>query len=226
MKTIKFILMLIAGLTFTFSSCNDDDDKQEQEQFSGLSSPYLICATRNPGGVGFDFEYHGEKGGANNLDELTVEDFTYDVMIRTIKGEKPDGSLGGMPHIALADNAEAVNYSAIDETMTGYTKFQGLIKAGLAAFSFSKDDAGFNLSGLETGNTGKPLMSAINAQYQKLVIGDKWKAPAKNDTEGDEPIFIIKTSEGKWAKLIVTDFPADPAPTATGYISMEWELIE
>ena len=38
----------------------DNDLKPNEEEFGSLESPYLICAGRNPGGVGFDFEYNNE----------------------------------------------------------------------------------------------------------------------------------------------------------------------
>ena len=230
MKKLNFAILLFVSISFVFfSSCEKDDDtnnnNNNQEQFKSLISPYLICASRNPGGIGFDFEYKGKTGGANNLDSLSVSNFEYDLMIKTIKAEKPDGTLGGMPYIALAVNAEAVNYSAVDTTCKGYTAFQNVTKSNLKDFTFESDDTGFDLSNLTTGNTGKPLMSEVNKEYKKLVIGDKWKAAAKNDIADDELVWIIKTAEGRWIKLIVTDFPADPAPTATGYVALEWNFV-
>ncbi len=230
MDTFKYLLIILTCLFFTFTSCEEDDDNNNQndnqEQFQSLYSPYLICGSKNPGGVGFDFEYNGETGGANNLDSLTVSDFTYDIKIRTIKVEKPDGNPGGMPYIALAASAEAINYSAVDTTCKGYTAYQNLTNGDLQTISFESDDTGFDLSGLTTGTTGYPLMSEVQAEYQKLVIGDKWKNPAMNDIAGDEPVWIIKTIEGRLVKLIVTDFPADPAPTATGYVALEWDFVD
>ncbi|PIE88628.1 MAG: hypothetical protein CSA04_00885, partial [Bacteroidetes bacterium] len=58
-----------------------------------------------------------------------------------------------------------------------------------------------------------------------LVIGCKWKVPANNNVEGDEPVWIIKTREGKIVKFIVTDFPANPAPTPRGYVAIEWDFL-
>ncbi len=229
MNTYKYILITLTSLFFIFISCEKDDDNNNndnQEQFQSLNSPYLICANRNPGGVGFDFVYNGETGGANNLDSLTVSDFEYDIITRTIKAEKTDGSLGGMPYIALATDAEAVNYSTVDTTCIGYTAYQNLTNSDLQTISFESDDTSFDLSSLTTGTTGQPLMSEVQAEYQKLVIGDRWKAAAKNDIADDEPVWIIKTIEGRWVKLIVTDFPADPAPTATGYVALEWDFVD
>ncbi|MEA3317590.1 MAG: hypothetical protein U9R54_06500 [Bacteroidota bacterium] len=108
MKSLKSSIFVLAALIFgavLFTSCEKDEDNElttNESQFVSLESPYLICAGRNPGGVGFDFEYNGEKGGANNLDSLTVDNFTYDLKIRTIKGEKTDGSLGSTPYIQLS----------------------------------------------------------------------------------------------------------------------------
>ena len=221
-----FLFLAIVFFTFSFVSCSNDDNPVEpQEQLSTLSSPYLICANRNPGGVGFDFEYNGTKGGANNLDSLTVNDFTYDLLIRTVQAEKPDGSLGGMPYITLANGVSAINYSNIDTTCKGLTAFQNLTSSTLKGFTYKTDAADFNISSLSTGSTGKPLLSEVQTEYSKLVIGQKWKTSANNTIDGDELIWIIKTTEGRIVKLIVTDFPASPAPTATGYIALGWDFL-
>lgn len=230
MNTFKTLCIIALGMILiTTTSCEKDDDdniNDNQAQFKSLSSPYLICAGRNPGGVGFDFEYNGETGGANNIDSLTVSDFQYDMKTLTIKAEKPDGSLGGMPYIALAINTEAINYSSVDPTCKGYTNFQNLTKDNLQQFVFQIDDSEFDLSNLETGSTGKPLMSATKNEFLKLVIGDKWKKAANNNISDDEPVWIIKTVDDCWVKMIVTDFPADPAPTATGYVGLKWEFLK
>jgi hypothetical protein len=232
MKTLKSAIFVIAALTIwgvLFTSCENDEDNDltsNKSQFFSLESPYLICANRNPGGVGFNFEYNGEKGGANNLDSLTVDDFAYDLKISTIKGEKPDGSLGGAPYIQLSATAQAVNYSAVDTTCKGLNDFTNLNSSNIQNYTLQSDDASFNISTVPTGSTGSPLMQQLMQEYNKLVIGQKWKEAANNDIADDEPIWIIETEEGRIVKFIVTDFPADPAPTATGYIAIEWDFVE
>ncbi len=232
MKQLKSSLLVITALTIgavLFTSCEkDEDDKPtpNESQFVSLESPYLICAGRNPGGVAFDFEYNGEKGGANNLDSLTVDDFAYDLKIRTIKGEKPDGSLGGAPYIQLSTTAQAVNYSAIDTNCKGLTDFTNLNSSNIQNYTLHSDDASFDISSVPTGETGSPLMQDLMQEYNKLVIGQKWIEAAKNNIADDEPIWIIETEEGRIVKFIVTDFPADPAPTTTGYIAIEWDFVE
>jgi hypothetical protein len=227
-KSILLLNVLLAIVIYSFVSCEKDDDKETENgnTFTSLESPYLICANRNPGGVGFDFEYNGETGGANNFDSLSVDDFEYDVKIRTIKGEKGDGSLSGAPFIQLYKDVKAVNYSAVDTTCTGITRFNALTSSNIESYTLSSDDASFDVSNLTTGNTGAPMMSALQTEYAKLVIGEKWKSAAKNSIEEDEPVWIIETREGQLVKFIVTDFPADPAPTTTGYIAITWDYLD
>lgn len=233
MKPKSITLLFWATLLFgaiIISACDkdDDDDKPTSTitEFVSLESPYLICANRNPGGVGFDFEYNGKKGGANNLDSLTVPDFAYDAKIRTIKGEKPDGTLGGAPYIQLYATVEAVNYSKIDTTCTGFTSFTNLNIDNIQEYTLSTDNISFDLASVQTGATGNPMMQALSQELNKLIIGQKWKPCANNSIANDEPIWLIKTREGKLVKLIVTKFPAYPAPTSTGYISIEWSFVE
>jgi hypothetical protein len=232
MKSFKNSMFVITALTIgavLFTSCEKDEDdvpSANASQFVSLESPYLICAGRNPGGVGFDFEYIGDRGGANNLDSLTVGDFAYDFKIRTIKGEKPDGSLGGAPYIQLSSTAQAVNYSEVDKTCKGFADFTNLNSSNIQNYTLYSDDASFDISTVPTGSTGSPLMQQLFQEYNKLVIGQKWKQAANNDIADDEPIWIIETEEGRIVKLIVTDFPADPAPTSTGYIAIEWDYVE
>lgn len=231
MKTINLLFWasIITG-SLLLAACDKDDDDEKpsptNNEFVSLESPYLICANRNPGGVGFDFEYNGTKGGGNNLDSLSVVDFAYDLKIRTIKGEKPDGSLGGAPFIELYETVEAVNYTAIDTDCAGYTDFTNLSIENLANLTFASDDNSFNISSVATGTTGNPLMQPLMQEFNKLVLGQKWKEAANNQIADDEPIWIIKTREGKYVKFIVTVFPANPAPTSTGYIAIEWDFVE
>lgn len=232
MTTKKLLLGAIIALmaSMMFVSCDKDENEDIipiESQFVSLKSPYLVCASRNPGGVGFDFVYKGEKGGANNLDLLMVDDFEYDLIIRTIKGEKPDGSLGGAPYIRLFDNTvEAVNYSTVDATCKGISAFNNLNKSNILSYNLKTDASDFDISSLSTGTTGKPFMKNLMNQYSKLVIGEKWKKEANNDVADDEPVWIIKTREGRLVKFIVTVFPAKPAPTATGYVAIEWDFID
>ncbi len=232
LKSLRFVMLTLILGAVLFTSCKkepEDNNKPapvDSNELVSLESPYLICAGRNPGGVGFDFEYKGKKGGANNLDSLSVSDFTYDLKIRTLKGEKPNGTLGGAPYIQLATTAKAVNYSSIDTDCKGIDAFNNLNSSNIQAYVLQSDDPLFDISSVPTGTTGNPLMQSLMQEFQKLVIGEKWKMPAHNNVANDEPIWLIETTEGRLVKFIVTDFPANPAPTATGYVAIEWDFVE
>jgi hypothetical protein len=236
------ILSLIAAMAIAIAGCGDDDDKTPTgpiSQVESLESPFLICGSRNPGGVGFDF-VSARDGVAYNMDELP--DLEYDLLVRTIKVERPDGNVGGAPYADLygdtegpVDAAKAFNASSLGSIETGDAGYDALtavtaeITAGLA-----HDAAGFNLSGVSKGDTGFPLYAGAGnaaAQYKKLVIGEAWKKPAKNPAEGprpngDEQVWVIRTREGQHVKLMFWDFPAQGAPTATGYVAIKWALLD
>ncbi|MCK5134651.1 MAG: hypothetical protein KAR19_02590 [Bacteroidales bacterium] len=232
MKTKSWLFLalftFLAGTVFVACDENGNNDPDPNEgKFESLESPYLICANRNPGGVGFDFEYREDTGGGNNIDSTTVTDFEEDIVIKTIKGEKPDGSLGGAPYIKLYDNSvEAVNYSSVDPSCTGMTGFNALSSSNIQSYSLQNDDESFDVSTVPTGDTGKPIMADLMTEYGKLAIGIKWKTAANNKVADDEPVWIIKTRDGRLVKLIVSDFPADPAPTSTGFISISWDFVD
>jgi hypothetical protein len=232
MKTWKssFSILVVGVLCVVLClSCEKEGNEEpdnNNDQFESLTSPYLICANRNPGGVGFDFVYKGEKGGANNLDAPTVKNFEYDVKIGNIKAEKPDGTLSAAPYIQLSATAKAANYSAVDTTCKGLIDFTNLKKSNIQNYSLQSDDTSFDILSVKTGPTGSPLMQPLMQEYNKLVIGQRWKEAANNEIDNDEPIWIIQTKEGEIVKFIVTDFPADPAPTPTGYISVSWDFVD
>lgn len=231
MKTKSFhvlFFLIFAFGSFLFQSCSKDesDDQAQSSQFVSLDNPYLICANRNPGGVGFDFEYAGQDGGANNMDNPSVDDFDYDLKIRTIKAEKPDGTLAGAPFIQLHESVMAVNYSDICPSCKGADAFENLNASNIQSYSLITDDSSFDLTSVSTGTTGSPLVQNLNQEFKKLVVGQIWKEAANNDVADDEPVWLIKTREGKIVKFIVTQFPANPAPTSTGYITILWNFVE
>ena len=126
----------------------------------------------------------------------------------------------------MHETVKAINYSSIDNTCKGYGSFQNLNSTNILSYTLESDDAGFDLTSVETGTTGKPLMQKLNQEYNKLVIGQRWKAAASNDIADDEPIWIIKTRENKIIKFIVLEMPAKEAPTSTGYVKLEWDYVK
>ncbi len=235
-KLLVFSLLLAAiVLPLMFLGCSDDDDNDNETSYNWLTSPYLICAARNPGGVVFDFVLNGEKGGAVNLDEYP--DFDWDLLVKVFKCENIEGEVKGFPFadlhgdVDVLDAALGIDASSLDDIGTGNEGYNAVtyvssdILNGLAA-----DEAGFDPDSVPAGETGYPLYSGpdgMKAQYDKLVIGEKWKATAKtgdlSGPSGDEKVWVIETKEGRHVKLM---FEAFPANGEKGYVAIKWDLID
>ncbi len=235
MKRKITILILFLSLTLIISNCQKDrnnplDPKADNyiEPIPPVTSPFLICANRNPGGVGFDFVMDGEKGAAYNLDE--VPDLEWDVYIKVYKGVTNDGgNLFGKPFIKLysttvlakvvSTNGQA-GYNAITST-AGSTS--GLAADGIAVMNITevKRDSNNNLWYKKTPPGGG---HGLKYFYDKIIIGEKWKKSAK--AKKNQKTYIIKTREARHAKFMVKEFPASGAPTPTGYVDIIWDLLD
>lgn len=242
MKTQKILSLAKMGLMFgivltlsvlcvSCSETNDDEVINQKEVVTPDSkvvftaaNPYLVCAGRNPAGIGFDFSYQSQKGGA--LEMALLEDEMYqnvqvDMVIRTIKAEK-DGKPMGCPFIQLFHGATALEYS---ET-SGIEAYNTLSTVALDPSSFELDKVGFDVNSIAVSASGFRNYALVRQQFNKLVVGDRWKISLFNSKDADEPIWIIKTGENKYIKMIVSEFPSKNAPTKTGYCTIEWDLIE
>lgn len=227
MRTLKiaFLCFFVFTISSLFISCSDDDDDSQENlpQLASLENPYFISPVANPGGIGFDFYYNQQPGGANNIDDPTVEDFIMDLKVKTIRAEKPDGTLAGTPFIQLFNGTRAVNYSTIDPDCKGFDEFQNLNASNIQNYSLESDGASFDISSVPIGNSGQPLMQNLMQELNKLVIGTTWREFASSETIGDEPVWIVSTNDGKIVKFIVTEAPPI---TSNGYVTIEWGFIE
>jgi hypothetical protein len=242
--TFIFAIALAFVAAISLIGCGEDDGVDEivtggtSIDAPPLESPFLICAGRNPEGVGFDF-ISDNPGVAYNMSE--APDLEYDILIRVLKAETPDGEVKGNPYVKLygdvggpPDAVMAFDASSLSNVQTGdagYNALTGVTDDILSGLQ--KDLAGFDLDGVEKGEFGFPLFAGegnLSDQLKKLVIGDKWKSTAKNKEgesrpSGDEQVWVIRTREGKFVKFIFCDFPAINAPTPTGYVAAKWEVI-
>jgi len=227
--TIALVLML--GLC---CSCDKDNDSRNDnpivsEKFYPLDAPFILCIGQNPGGIIFDFIYKDKKGGANYYDFPSVKDLKPDLKIKNIRCKLPEGVSGGggMPHMRLCNGAKAVNYTAICPGCHGFTEYEKLNKSDLKELSFKEDDPNFDISKLELTDWGIPSYEDVIKEFEKLVIGNIWKETAHNEIKNDELVWIIKTTEGRLVKMIVTQFPAkNGEKVLNGNIAMEWDLLD
>jgi ligand-binding sensor domain-containing protein len=114
-----------------------------------------------------------------------------------------------------ASSAKAVNYSSVDETCKGVTSFKNLKKSNLLDYTLKSDDPSFDISSVQKGESGTPLMKELAKELQKISLSDKRgeNLPTTNIAD-DEPIWIIQTKEGRLVKFIVPKFPAKPRPNS------------
>lgn len=232
------MLLLLSISLITISGCEEDDDStlNAEEQ----TSPYLICANRNPGGVGIDLD----SGKAYSIDDY--EDYSWDLHVKTYKGVmESSGSpaIAGCPFIKLKDTT----VSAYVYTATGKTAYESITLADVTDLGYSADtitsialdsvdtvqSGEFTESEMSNGNfavgnyyyayTGK---TGLKAQYKKLTVGETWKSVAANTDHGDDKIYIIKSDEGDYFKLIVTDFGSKSDIGESGYISIDYEKLQ
>lgn len=233
-----FRVGLMFGLVLTLPvlcvSCSESNEEEvihskevvvpDSKVVFTASNPYLVCAGRNPAGIGFDFSYQKQKGGA--LEMALLEDDMYktvavDMVIRTIKAEK-EGKPMGCPFIQLFHGAKALKYSE----KTGLQAYKTLSNISIDPSKFVMDQEEFDVNSIAVSASGFREYALVRKQFDKLVIGDHWKMPLFNSINDDEPIWIIKTSDNKYVKMIVSEFPSKKAPTKTGYCNIEWDLIE
>lgn len=235
-KRVKRIL-LMSSIVVLGVSCASDSSDDDEKTSSALESPYLICASRNPGGVGFDF-VSDRSGVAYDLDK--IPDLEYDLKIKSVKAYKnvkgevlkkgaPYAELYGTSTDNTANAAEAVRVTGI----TGITGYGTIATAGMAqSYTYGLDTKNFSKTGLDASSDGFLIYDKVGSttdvkgQMAELAIGEKWISTAKNATADNEAVWLIKTREGQYVKLIFTEFPASGAATSTGYVAIKWELLE
>ena len=225
------LLLLITGLL----ACDGEDEFLPDEvtgTFKAVEGPYALNQERYPKGVGFDFLYREESGGANYLDSLSVSDFKYDVAIKPMVLESKEGAVKNTSYAVLYGDVDhrtnaalAYNYSEYDTTMRGHTDYLEL-KLEADKTGIERADRGsVNMREVNNGGTGFPLETQFLIELKKLVIADDWMQAATNEVAGDEPIWVIKTRENRYVKLIILQYREPANPQGTAQVEVEWTLF-
>jgi len=224
-KLLKcFIPMVFA--VFTMTGCDDsssDDEKITPETSEEITKTYLICAGRNPGGVGINLDSEE----SCNFDDN--KDFDWDMKIKVYKGVDSSGKGGGRPYIALKGKGTVTAYSyGSGNTAYSNIEYGDVDTDSLTGDSISDVDASIvptNASNWYIYDDGTADTNDLKEQYSKLVIGEKWKASASNTNHSDDAIYIIKSDEGGYFKVIVTDFGGSSDIGQNGYIKISYKKI-
>ncbi len=224
---------VILGLVMT--GCYDDSSGDDDASVGPVTSPFLVCGGRNPGGVGIDLD----SGTAWNLDDNPT--FDWDVMFQTKKGVRNAGGwvLKGAPYIKLRqtvveaymhDETGVAEYDAItSDPLTGTfapdteadpLDFSGVDKVEVGDDAYNADDS--LLGKMYYAATGK---AGLKQEYTPLVIGESWKSAATNTDDTDDKIYIIESDQGTLFKFIVTNFGPSSDLGESGYAEIEWEEL-
>ncbi len=225
MKTLKktFVLLLITMSIFV--GCSDDDNNDSTIEGLTTTSPYLICAGRNPGGVQFDFVINGVRGMVFNADVAATvsSNVAWDLRIQTYKGVAHEGDApAGRPffklystiaqgiYITNVDSSDATNtYNDIMAVTTDLTN--GIAVDTLAVFDVS------SISKDTNGNLFYSGVGGLKESYDQMIFGETWKNPVSS--QGKMAIFVIKTREGRHVKLMIQSFGA-------GETDIIWNLLD
>lgn len=246
-KPVILILTLLVLFLFLPNGCtvNEAEDEfnvidvvNQQKPFVKVS-PYQFWNGSNQQGLGFDFVFLGLPGGAKFLDE--ENGLQYDLVIRSYLVEFQDSSYGFAPgvHLYLSENdsgyTQAFNASTLSTVgygMAGYNSINS-VTADLTS-GLRGDSVNISLSTVPISDvTGLPVYYGeygLDSLHDLLVIGDDLFSAANTAdssyTQGNQPVWIIKTREGYHAKFLIEQYPALGAPDSTTYMKIHWEVID
>ena len=233
---LKNIPLLCITIMLVFlGACENKEypGKKVVGSFDTLKQPYDIHPERNPAGIGIDFYYKYHRGGANNMDDLSVSDFKHDIRIKAVKAKSIEGDIRIIPYIVLYGSANhrtnaamAYEYSKKDSAMRGASAYEDITLEEAKSPLESPDLGSMNFEKVEKDSSRNVyLENDLRIQLKKLVIADKWLKSLRNSVENDEPVWIIRTRDNKHVKFMVTEYPAEDAPAQDGYIRLRWKVL-
>ncbi len=224
---VSLITVALSAMFF-LSGC---DDSSSDESSESIKKKYLICAGRNPGGVGINLD----SGESKDFDNDAT--FDWDVKIRTFKGKDTTAGapkpFGGRPYIALRGMGAVKAYKYAE---AGQTAFDGLSNSDVVEASFAGDTIDdvdkdivprvqHNGADVLLYNDGNPGNDDLKEQYGELVIGERFKQGAMDTNHDNDPIYIIKTDKGANFKVIINNFGPNSSLGESGYIELTYEKL-
>jgi len=190
-------------------SCSDTDDSITNV-INDVYSVKEYALERDPKvnvwGAGMDFVHPDSSPDYQYLIENSV--FPYDIKFFIVKvyfkDDKGDTKNEGSPALILSPNVQACR---IGEGITFFNEFKTVTPEILAQL---KADLPINYDSLKN-STGMYDRKLVHAALDKLIIGQQFRSgslvvPEGLTEEQVQPVFLIKTPEGKYAKFMVKQF--------------------
>jgi hypothetical protein len=191
---------------------------------------------RDPGvnrnGFGIDFYHYGSAASDTLYLKSSSDSFPYDLLFYNsyayTQTSTGDWTGSGNPVIFLASGVKALMVGQ------GITVFNSFTYDSITSARVSQLASDPAIDTVSTKNSqGFQVESLIRAQYAKLIIGNKFRPTIGGvftSTADDvnqinlQPVFLIKTKEGYYAKFMVTLFKGTGVDIQK--MTMTWQALK
>jgi hypothetical protein len=196
----KHVLTLIIGLCGIMNSGCDSTESDDPRASAGddKSRIYVVSPAVSPEGVGVDLE----TDSSYSLDSTAIPiGWAYDIRLKTIKGVTASGTSKGCPHIKLYKTIT----TAYQYALTGKSAYNAITQFNVQEAQLAADAVEEIDDTAVTNTNGKYDYTLLMQYYENNLVtknSENWR-PSTWTIGEDEVIFIIKTEEGNYFKLIV-----------------------
>jgi len=251
MRSIKLYIICVLSVTL-FYSCQQEipetpvvtynDSIYSLKQYKVERDPKVV---RNGFGMDIYHDIHLTKDTCYLKSANST--FAYDLLFYNEMAYFPlstgDYSSSGCPVIFLyTDSVNVANSVKAAMVGQGVTYFNAFTKDSITNIQISKlkSDPYINLSKYRTTihtatvNGSILLQTTADSLYSKLIIGERFRpniggifniADASDEAQiNSQPVFLVKTREGLYAKFMVTRFKG--VGNDTQKLSLQWEAIK
>jgi hypothetical protein len=226
---MKRILPFLAAFVLALSACEKEDEVNIISQGDYLVKEYNLerNPSVNPWGVGMDFIHTGCQLTDTDLDYLYFSPDTtnaYDIKFYTVKAyytdDNGDTKTEGCPAMLLGEDVTACKIGE------GINYFDSLtvISEEMIALLVSEPEVDYESYKID----GKYDRTTLFAAIDQCVIGRCFRSnvlvvPDGKTEQEVQPVFLVKTAEGGYAKFMVKQFQAD-APNEKQTV-VRWQVI-
>ncbi len=229
MKNKLIILTLLS--IFVISCDNDDETPSSIVQGDYPVKEYYI--ERDPSvniwGAGMDLIHSECALEDTELDTTYLEeedDFEYDLKFYVVKAYSYNGNgdltSEGCPAILLASDVRAVQIGA------GVSFFEDYDTITAETLTQLEYDFAINYDDYINDSTGFYMQDDLYAALDSCIIGQSFRSnileiPEGSTEEEEQPVYLIETPEGGYAKFMVKQFKGDGAYKKQSLIM--WQVI-
>jgi len=251
MRNIKFYIISVLAVAFLYSCQQEINENQVVTYNDSIFSLKQYKVERDPkvvrNGFGMDIYHDISLTKDTCYFKSAISAFSYDLLFYNEMAYFPlstgDYSNSGCPVIFMysdsVNNANSVKAAMVGQ---GITYFNAFTKDSVTTTQIAKlkSDPFINLSKFRTTihtatvNGSILLQTTADSLYSKLIIGEKFRpniggvfniADASDEVQIDlQPVFLIKTREGLYAKFMVTRFKG--VGNDTQKLSLQWQAIK